>query len=81
MIAIFDIDSLIYEACYGAVDFDDATESFWSRYNDAEYNLQMKYGSIDMIPVEYITVKPRGLLGYDRGSNSGFGTLQIQHSP
>jgi len=53
MIAIFDIDSLIYEACYGAEDFDDATESFWSRYNDAEYNLQMKYSKVEMIPVGF----------------------------
>lgn len=53
MIAIFDIDSLIYEACYGAEDFEDATESFWSRYNDAEYHLQMKYNNVEMIPVGF----------------------------
>lgn len=53
MKGIFDIDSLIYEACYNAVDFDDAIESFWSRYNDAEYHIEQKYGSATIIPVGF----------------------------
>ena len=53
MIGIFDIDSLIYEACYGAEDFDDAIESFWSRYNDAEYHISNRYGEAQIIPVGF----------------------------
>jgi hypothetical protein len=39
MIAIFDIDSLIYEACYNADEFQEAADKFFNKYNDAIYNL------------------------------------------
>ncbi len=53
MKGIFDIDSLVYEACYGAEDFDEASESFWARYSDVEYHMDKRYGEVDIIPVGF----------------------------
>ena len=50
---IFDIDSLIYEACYNSEDLEEAQESFWGRYNDARYHLEQRYGNVEMIPVGF----------------------------
>tara|TARA_R110001592_G_scaffold96120_2_gene276279 strand:+ start:133 stop:801 length:669 start_codon:yes stop_codon:yes gene_type:complete len=57
MKGIFDIDSLVYEACYSAEDFDEASESFWARYSDVEYHLERRYGegNVDIIPVGFCT--------------------------
>ena len=52
---IFDIDSLIYEACYNAEDLEEASESFWGRYNDVVYFMETRYGNVDMIPVGFCT--------------------------
>ncbi len=57
MKGIFDIDSLIYESCYGAEEFDEASENFWSRYSDVEYHMERRYGegNVDIIPVGFCT--------------------------
>jgi hypothetical protein len=52
---VFDIDSLVYEATYNAEDFDEATESFWSRYNDVVYFMEHNYGNVEMINVGFCT--------------------------
>jgi hypothetical protein len=52
---IFDIDSLIYEACYNAEDLEEAVESFWGRWNDVVYHLQNRYSNVEMIPVGFCT--------------------------
>ena len=52
---LFDIDSLIYESTYNAEDFDEATESFWNRFNDVEYHLERRYGegNVDIVPIGF----------------------------
>jgi len=53
MIAIFDIDSLVYEACYGAEDLEEATHRFFNRYNDAIYAVTNRLGVDKVIPVGF----------------------------
>ena len=53
MIGIFDIDSLVYEACYSAEDLEEAEESFWGRYNDVQFHLDNRYGKSKIIPVGF----------------------------
>ena len=55
MIGLFDIDSLIYEACYSAEEFEEAEESFWSRYNDVQYHMDKRYGKSTIIPIGFCT--------------------------
>lgn len=55
MKGIFDIDSLVWEACYNAEDLEEAQESFWGRYNDVIYFMERRYGDVDMIPVGFCT--------------------------
>ena len=53
MIAIFDIDSLIYEACYGAEDLEEAGERFFNRYNNAIYEVSNRFDVKGVIPVGF----------------------------
>ena len=53
MIGIFDIDSLVYEACYSANDLEEAEESFWGRYNDVQFHMDKRYGKSIIIPVGF----------------------------
>jgi len=53
MIAIFDIDSLIYEACYSADEFQEAADKFFNKYNDAIYNLNSMMKIDGVIPVGF----------------------------
>jgi hypothetical protein len=53
MIAIFDIDSLIYEACYNADEFQEAADKFFNKYNDAIYNLNGMIKIDGVIPVGF----------------------------
>ena len=53
MIGIFDIDSLVYEACFSAEDLEEAQESFWGRYNDVQYFMDKRYGESTIIPVGF----------------------------
>ena len=55
MIGIFDIDSIVYASCYNSEDFDEVTESFWSKYNDIIYNMEVRYGSVKMVNVGFCT--------------------------
>ena len=53
MIGVFDIDSVVYEATYNAEDLDEAIDSFWSKYKDVVYNMEVRYGSVKMINVGF----------------------------
>ena len=55
MIGIFDIDSIVYASCYNAEDFEEATDSFWSRYNDVVYHMENRYGEVEMVNVGFCT--------------------------
>ena len=52
---IFDIDSIVYASCYNSEDFEEVTESFWSKYKDIIYNMEARYGSVEMINVGFCT--------------------------
>ncbi|NQW26185.1 MAG: hypothetical protein HQ473_07485 [Cryomorphaceae bacterium] len=55
MVGIFDIDSLIYEACYGSDDLEEAIEKFYSKYNDAVYAVKNRFKVTEVIPVGFCT--------------------------
>ena len=55
MIGLFDIDSLVYEACYSAEDLEEAQESFWGRYNDVQFHMDNRYGKCTVIPIGFCT--------------------------
>ena len=60
MIAIFDIDSLVYESCYKDYDdFDEVTEDFWGRYNDVVFHLERAYNDVTMILVGFCSYNYR----------------------
>tara|TARA_R110002072_G_scaffold134354_2_gene275081 strand:- start:189 stop:851 length:663 start_codon:yes stop_codon:yes gene_type:complete len=52
---IFDIDSIVYASCYNSEDFEEVTDSFWSKYKDIVYNMEMRYGEVKMINVGFCT--------------------------
>jgi len=53
MIAIFDIDSLIYEACYGAEELEEAIDRFFNRYNEVIYDVSYRFDIKGVIPVGF----------------------------
>ena len=53
MIAIFDIDSLIYEACYGAEELEEAVDRFFNRYNNVIYEVSNRFDIKGVIPVGF----------------------------
>ena len=53
MIAIFDIDSLIYEACYGAEELEEAIDRFFNRYNNVIYEVSNRFDIKGVIPVGF----------------------------
>ncbi len=54
MVCIFDIDSLVYESCNKDLqDFEEVTEDFWGRYNDAVHHLEKRYKKVSMINVGF----------------------------
>jgi len=55
MVGIFDIDSIVYASCYNSEDFEEVTDSFWSKYKDIVYNMEMRYGNVKMINVGFCT--------------------------
>lgn len=55
MIGIFDIDSIVYEACYSTNDLEEAIESFWGRFNDAAFHIEKRYGTATIIPIGFCT--------------------------
>ena len=69
MIGIFDIDSIVYASCYNSEDFDEVTESFWSKYNDIIYNMEVRYGSVKMVNVGFCTNNYRKKVDYNYKKN------------
>lgn len=55
MVGIFDIDSLVYESCYGSDDLEEAIEKFYSKYNDAVYAVENRFKVTEVIPVGFCT--------------------------
>lgn len=55
MVAIFDIDSLVYQSCFSAEDLDEAAEGFYGRYDHALFNLQKRYNLDKIVPVGFCT--------------------------
>lgn len=53
MIGIFDIDSLVYEACNGAEDLEEAKERFFDRYNGSIFDLNCQVKLSGVIPVGF----------------------------
>ena len=53
MIAIFDIDSLVYEACYGAEELEEAIDRFFNRYNNVIYEVSNRFDIKGVIPVGF----------------------------
>ena len=53
--AIFDIDSLVYQACYSAEDLEEAIEGFFNRYDHALYCLGNHVKIEKVIPVGFCT--------------------------
>ena len=53
MIAIFDIDSLVYEACYGAEELEEAVDRFFNRYNNVIYEVGNRFDIKGVIPVGF----------------------------
>lgn len=53
MIGIFDIDSLVYEACYGSEDLEQAIDRFFDRYNSCIYELNNRVKLSGVIPVGF----------------------------
>jgi len=55
MVAIFDIDSLVYSSCFSAEELDEAVEGFYGRYEHALYNLKRRYKIDKVVPVGFCT--------------------------
>lgn len=55
LVAIFDIDSLVYQACYSAEDLEEAIEGFFNRYDHALYCLGNHVKISKVVPVGFCT--------------------------
>lgn len=66
---IFDIDSLVYQACYGAEDLEEAVEGFFGRYDSAIFHLGMKVSVEQVIPVGFCRNNYRHRIALDYKGN------------
>lgn len=66
---IFDIDSLVYQACYGAEDLEEAIEGFFGRYDSALYNLGNKVRIGKVIPCGFCRNNYRHKVALDYKGN------------
>ena len=69
MVAIFDIDSLVYQSCFSSEDLDEAIEGFFGRYDSAIFNLKMKHDIEKVVPVGFCTNNYRKLVAADYKAN------------